>query len=81
MPILINGLNQQTAATLAIMRQAMGGRSATRRTKRRKSSSTKRRTKRAKPRKARTSRKKLARLVKGSAAARAYMKKIRRKRK
>lgn len=85
MPIYIPGLNQQTAATLAIMRSAMGSkssRSATTR-RRKRSTSTKRRTKRAKVRKTRTSKRKgkLKRLVKGSAAAKRYMAKIRRKRK
>jgi hypothetical protein len=78
MPVYIPGLNQQTAATLQIIRQGMGVRSTTkRRTKRR----TKSRAKPAKRRKTRTRSKKPARLVKGSAAAKRYMAKIRRKRK
>lgn len=80
MPVYLPGLNQQTAATLQIIRQGMGTRSASPRRKRRKR--TKTRMKRASRRKTATSRKKKpARLVKGSAAAKAYMKKIRRKRK
>lgn len=83
MPVYIPGLNQQTAATLQIIRQGMGVTRGTRKrtSKRRKSrTTTKTRTKRAKRRKTGTSRK-AARLVKGSAAAKRYMAKIRRKRK
>jgi len=81
MPVYIPGLNQQTAATLQIIRQGMGGSRTTtrRRTKKRRATSTKRRAKPAKRRAKRTS--KLKRLVKGSAAAKRYMAKIRRKRK
>jgi hypothetical protein len=71
------GMNQQTAATQNIIRQAIGGRSANR--------STRRRSRTKKKRAVRTARKaksgKRARLVKGSRAAKAYMAKIRRKRK
>lgn len=82
MPVYLPGLNQQTAATLQIIRQGMGTSTTSRGSrsgKRRRKSRTKRATKRGKARKTRTS--KPARLVKGSAAAKAYMKKIRRKRK
>lgn len=72
------GFAQQTAATQAMFQRAgrKGGlRSARKRRK------TKAKTKRAKTTRRRTTRGKKARLVKGSAAAKRYMAKIRRKRK
>jgi len=82
MPVYLPGLNQQTAATLQIIRQAMGSSTSRGRksAKRRKRTTTSKRKKPARRRAARGSRK-LKRLIKGSKAAKAYMAKIRRKRK
>lgn len=79
-PVYIPGLNQQTAATLQIIRQGMGAQKSRSTSRKKRRSSTKSATKPAKRRKTRTS-KKAARLVKGSAAAKRYMAKIRKKRK
>lgn len=87
---LIQGFNQQTPANRAIVASAYGRRSASsgrrkRRSKRSASTASRGKSKtrsRASTRTARKSRSsRPARLVKGSAAAKAYMAKIRRKRK
>lgn len=79
------GWSQQTPAVRALLAGAMGSRSSSTGTKRKrsrkkKSSATGTR-KRSRSRKRTAKRAKPARLVKGSAAAKAYMAKIRRKRK
>jgi len=80
---LANSFVQQTPATTAIIQSALGmRRGSSNGTKRRKGTKKKRAARAAPARRASGSRKsKPARLVKGSAAAKAYMAKIRRKRK
>ena len=77
MPIQ-QGMNQQTAAVTNLIRTAFGQRAAR---PRRKSAKKKRAAPRARKAGKRSSKKKAARLVKGSAAAKRYMAKIRRKKK
>ena len=74
------GFAQQTPATQALFSRASGRVSGTARRRKRRAKTTKaRKTTRAKRRT--TTKRKAARLVKGSRAAKAYMAKIRRKRK
>lgn len=85
MAIWQQGMSQQTPAVLSILRSASAG-SASRRSftarksSKRKSSSKKTRTKSAKSSRSGSKKKRAARLVKGSAAAKRYMASIRKKR-
>lgn len=82
MPVIQQGVSQQTAAAQQVWRTSGGSRSGSRRAgKKRKRTGTSRRRASSTRRRASSGKKRKSKLVKGSAAAKRYMAKIRKMRK